>query len=111
MPVIEGWDYAPYQCNSRVQALFYFIPTWEIISFLNINCNLNFPVAVEGTGTYDGKYFDRVDKQPATDYHVVFLPVDFTGFPQTKGSMTLVPDFRCKKRELLTCIKNHCCVR
>lgn len=111
MITIEGWDYAPYQCNSKMQALFYFIPNWEMISFLRINGNLHVPVFVKGTGLYDGHYFARLDKQPGTDYHIVFLPLEFKGFPEKKGTMDLVPDFRCHKPELLTCIKNHCCVR
>lgn len=108
---IEGWDYAPFQCSSRMQALLYFIPTREMVSFLRINGSLHVPVVVSGSQMYDGEYFGRVDKQPGTDYHILFLPVEFSGFPLQKGTITLTPNFRCQKREVLTCIKNGCCVR
>jgi hypothetical protein len=108
---IEGWDYAPSQCSSRVSALFYFIPDRDVVSFLNINGNLHVPFSVEGTVMYDGVYFGRVDKQPMTDYHVVFLPVEFIGFPPSNGKVTLKAEFRCRERGVLTCIKNGCCVR
>ena len=108
---IRGWDYAPDQCSSNVQPIFYFVPNRPMVDFLRINGFLHVPVNIDGTFTYDGTYFVRVDKQPETDLHVGFLPLAYLENPPVNGTITLVKDFRCKEPGPLTCVKNGCCVR
>lgn len=108
---IQGWDYAPFQCSSKIQAFCYIIPTREMITFLHINGNLHVPVKIQDSEMYDGEFFARVDKQPMTDFHVVFLPLTFQGYPLKNGTLTLHLNFRCQERGVLTCIRNGCCVR
>lgn len=108
---IQGWDYAPSQCSSNKQPIFYFIPNRQMVDFLRINGFLHVPINIEGTFTYDGTYFVRVDKQPETDFHVGFLPLTFIGYPVLKGKIHLETNFRCREPGPLTCVENGCCVR
>lgn len=105
---IQGWDYTPTSCSSEFVPVFYFVPDYEWVSYININGPLNIPIRITGTGKYDGDYWIKVDKQPETLWHTGFLPLVFTGYPERMGSVELeirhqdIPPF-------LACALNGCC--
>ena len=107
---IQGWDYTPTSCSSIYNPVFYFVPDYEWVSYLNINGHRNVPIKITGTGRYDGKYYIRVDKQPETLWYVGFLPLDFTGYPQGVGSVELhIENVYKNVPPFLKCAINGCC--
>lgn len=109
MLTIGGWDATPSSCGPEYIPVFYFIPDYELISFLHMNGHRHVPVHIEGTDKYDGDYWITTDKQPDTVWHVGFLSeISFTGRPMSNGSMSLsLP--RDYVAQPLTCVLNGCC--
>jgi hypothetical protein len=105
---IQGWDYTPTSCSSEFVPVFYFVPDYEWVSYLNINGHRNVPINITGTNKYDGKYWVKVDKQPETLWYVGFLPFVFTGYPEGVGNVEL--DIRHQEiPPFLKCAINGCC--
>lgn len=106
---IGGWDYTTSACGPEFVPVFYFIPDYELISFLNMNGHRHVPIRIEGTDKYDGEYWITTDKQPQTVWYMGFLlNVPFTGYPHSHGKMSLnLPaDYIAPP---LTCVLNGCC--
>jgi len=107
---IQGWDYTPTSCSSEFVPVFYFVPDYEWVSYLNINGHRNVPVKISGTNKYDGKYWVKIDKQPDTLWYTGFLPFKFTGYPQGVGNVELnIQNFNKDIPPLLQCQLNGCC--
>lgn len=106
---IQGWDYTVTSCQSDFIPVFYFIPDYEWVSYININGPRNIPIRIQGTGTYDGTYWIKVDRQPETLWHVGFLPINFTGFPAGVGTVELTPVEKPPLPPILQCALNGCC--
>ena len=113
--MIEGWDYTTAPCRTPDNPVFYFIPDYQWISYLNFNGPFNIPVKVENTGKYDGVYWIRMDQQPHTDWYAGFLPITFDGYPPSLGTVRLhIPptnlvedkDYMCGVH---SCVRNGCC--
>ena len=108
LPIL-GWDYTVSSCSSEFSPVFYFIPDYEWVSYLNINGPINVPVRITGTNKYDGTFWIRVDKQPETLWHVGFLPLNFWGYPEWMGSMELNVEEKKPLPPFLQCQLNGCC--
>lgn len=107
---IQGWDYTVTSCSSDFIPVFYFIPTYEWVSFLSINGTIHVPIRIKGSRKYDGNYWIRVDKQPETLWYVGFLPIPFTGYPKQMGNVELtVSNFNKTIPPYLQCQINGCC--
>lgn len=107
---IQGWDYATSNCQSGYSPIFYIIPDDSWVYYTRINGPLHVPVAIDGTGLYDGSYWVRVDRQPDTLWHIGFIPIDFTGYPGEPGTCSLrqIDDAKPSRRRL-GCIDTACC--
>lgn len=106
---IQGWDYTPDGCQSGFITAFYFVPDYDWVSYLDFNGHRNIPVVISGTGKYDGKYWVRVDKQPETLWHIGFLPIQFSGRPDTMGHVLLDVPEDLVYPPVLQCALNGCC--
>lgn len=105
---IQGWDYYPSSCMSGFSPVFYFIPDYEWVAYLNIHGPINIPIQISGSKKYDGHYWIKIDKQPDTLWHVGFLPFPFDGPPPNMGHVALdpwMPDIP----QFLECELNGCC--
>lgn len=106
---IQGWDYTNTSCNSDFIPVFYFIPDYEWVSYLEINGPRNIPIRISGTGKYDGRYWVKTDKQPETLWYVGFLPIQFEGYPEGMGSVELDDHADICPPFFLQCELNGCC--
>lgn len=108
---IQGWDYTTTSCSSDFIPVFYFIPDYEWVSYLNINGPINVPIQITGTGLYDGKHWIRIDKQPETLWYMGFLSsFSFLGYPERMGNVELNDQFRKEcAPPFLQCEMNGCC--
>lgn len=111
MFAIGGWDYASYSCGREDNVpVFYFIPDYEFISFLNINGYRHIPVRIEGSEEYDGEYWITMDKQPDTVWYTGFIhDKSFTGYPAKNGSVSLNLPTQYVPTSKLSCVVNGCC--
>jgi len=108
---IQGWDYAPSNCRTTYNPIFYFTPDADFLSYLKINGPLHIPIIIHDTIVYDGFYYVRIDKQPETTLYVGFLPTVFGGFPPTNGAVELSMKWPVIPAENgpLWCVQTGCC--
>lgn len=110
LPIL-GWDYTTSPCATPYNPVFYFVPDQEWVFYKNINGSLHVPVLIHGSGLYDDHYWIRIDKQPATELWVGFLPIEFIGFPQHPGYVALAipPATPLANHGLASCLLSDCC--